>query len=185
MVDFVTNIKGLDEFRRIMLQFPKEMDRKLINGALLAGAKPVRDEARELAPILQVPSNHAVAGVLRRNIRMAVAKPRPGMTATVIIGVRKLSRGVIRKVKAMARRRGKTISGAQIVGNAFYWRFMEFGYTDRGGTWHGPHGGTGFLRPAFEKHKMGAIKIIAVETGKRVDRVAKKLGIRYKRDFYG
>lgn len=185
MADTFVNVKGLDEFRRVMLQFPKEMDEKLLQSAMLPAAKLVRDEARRRAPVLKVPSKYRLAGVLARNIRMARSKPRPGMSATVIIGVRKLSKSFIRRFKQAAYRRGKTIKGADIVGNPFYWRFMEFGYTDRGGKWHGPHGGNGFLRPAFEANKMQAIEVMVKETGKRVDKVAKKLGLRTKRDFYG
>ena len=168
-----------------MLQFPREMDEKLLQSAMLPAAKEVREEARRRAPVLKVSSKYRLAGVLARNIRMARSKPRAGMTATVIIGVRKLSKSVIRRFKQAAYRRGKTIKGADIIGNPFYWRFMEFGYTDRAGKWHGPHNKDGFLRPAMMSKWGSSIQIITKETGKRVDRVAKKLGLRTKRDFYG
>lgn len=173
-------VNGLSQLRAAMLQLPKEMDQRILGSSLLAGAVIVREEAKRLAPELKVPSRYRLAGVLKRNIRMARSKPRQGMTATVVIGVRKLSKSIVRKFKQAAYRRGKTIKGADIIGNPFYWRFMEFGYTDRGGNWHGPHGGQGFLRPAFAAKTDASIRSITAATKKNIDRAAKKLGFTVK-----
>ena len=178
MADFTVQVNGLSQLRAAMLQLPKEMDQRILGSSLLAGALPVREEVKRLAPVLKVPSKYRLAGVLKRNIRMARSKPRPGMTATVVIGVRKLSKTIIRRFKQAAYRRGKIAKGADIIGNPFYWRFMEFGYTDRGGTWHGPHGGQGFLRPAFAAKKDTAIKEITKATKRNIEKAARKLGFR-------
>ncbi len=164
-----------------MLQLPQQYDKEVAGKSLMPGAILVRDEAQKLAPSLQKATPFRLAGVLKKNIRVANRKnPNPGMTATVVIGVRKLSRALIRKVKRAAYERGMTIAGADIIGNAFYWRFMEFGYTDRGGKWHGPHNGEGFLRPAFKQNSDNAIGLISKASGKQIDRIAKKLGFKVR-----
>ena len=185
MADVTVQVKGLQEFRSALLGFPREINEKIQQNSLLAGARLIRDKAKELAPVLKTPSKYRLAGVLKKNIRMARSKPARGMTATVIIGVRKLSSKVIRRFKQAAYRRGKTIRGADIIGNAFYWRFMEFGYTDRAGTWHGPHGRRGVLRPAMHDNANAAIRLTTEATGKNIERVARrvlsKAGIRVSR----
>ena len=190
MADFKMEIKGMQELRAAMLSLPSQFDQKLLQSVLMPGAIAVRDEARRLAPVLKIPSKHRLAGVLKRNIRVAKSKPAPGMTATVIIGVRKFSKAQIRKLNknlnASKKITGKThvIAINSMVGNPFYWRFMEFGYTDRGGTYHGPHNG-GYLRPAFESKVDSSLKLITVGMDKQINKVGKKLGLRTKRDFYG
>ena len=189
MVEIHTEVKGLTQLRDALLGFPKEINQKIQQSALLAGARLIRDKARDLAPVLKAPSKYRLAGVLKKNIRMARSKPRPGMTATVVIGVRKLSKSTVRKVQKAAREQGKKIKGADIIGNPFYWRFMEFGYTDRGGTFHGPHGGKGFLRPAMEGNKNEAIRLTVEATADQIERVARrvlsKAGIRVSRGSQG
>lgn len=185
MADVTVQVKGLQELRSALLGFPKEINEKIQQSSLLAGARLIRDKAKDLAPTLKAPSKYRLAGVLKKNIRMARSKPSKGMTATVVIGVRKFAKSVIRRFKQAAYRRGKTIRGADIIGNPFYWRFMELGYTDRKGVWHGPHGGRGFLRPAMHDNATEAIRLTVEATGKNIERVARRVlsraGIRVSR----
>ena len=186
MADIKMEIKGMAELRQAMLALPPSMDRKILNSVLMPGAAQVRDEARRLAPVLQKQVPHRLAGVLKRNIRMASAKPVPGMTATVIIGVRKFNKAQLRRINKVLnssrRVTGKThtISATSIIGNPFYWRFMEFGYTDRAGKFHGPHGGQGFLRPAFNARKESSLVAITDGTRRQVEKVGKRLGFTVK-----
>jgi len=179
-------INGLDEVAAALRAMPEKLTQKIQGSALLAGAVIVRDEAKSLAPELQTSTRFRLRGVLKRNIRMARSRPAPGMTSTVIVGVRKITKAQLRKINkvlgASSKLTGKkhSIAANDLVGNPFYWRFMEFGYTDRAGKWHGPNGGQGFLRPAFAAKQGAALTAITGATKQRVEIAARLLGLRVK-----
>lgn len=179
-------VKGMAELAAALRELPLKLNEKIQGSSLLAGAVLVRDEAKRQAPELKVASKYRLAGVLKRNIRMARSKPVPGMTSTVIIGVRKFNKAQLRKInrvlRASAGLTGKThsIAANDAIGNPFYWRFMEFGYTDRSGKWHGPHGGSGFLRSAFADKQGDALKAITAALAVRVEIAARLLGFKPK-----
>lgn len=177
-------LNGTAELAASLRAFPLKLTERIQGSALLAGAQPVRDHARNLAPELKTPSKYRLAGVLKKNIRMARSRARPGMTATVVIGVRRITKSQIRKLNRILSAskqvtgQNRSVGLRDIIGDPFYWHFMEFGYTDRGGTWHGPHAGRGYLRAAFEDKKMLALENITEATRKRVEIAARLLGLK-------
>jgi HK97 gp10 family phage protein len=176
-------VKGLKELHAQLTQFSREMNQKVLNAALMPAGRLIRDSAKELAPVYQGEFNgRVIPGLLKREIRMARArKPVSGMDATVIIGVRKISKKVARETVKAARQAGnKKLRQQGIVGNPFYWRFMEFGFTDRAGVWHGPHGGSGFLRPALTGNTDRALTSITDNLRRQIAVVARKTGFKFK-----
>lgn len=158
-------IHGLREIRAAMLALPRRIDRKILNEGLLDGAKLVRDEARARAPVLRAPHSRRKPGVLRRAVQAIRVRP-DRFTATVLVRVRPLSRGAIRRFKQKAMKRGLTnVTGADNPNDPFYWRFVEFGTSKMPAK--------PFLRPAFESRKTLAVKM-AVQTFRR--RVAEEIG---------
>jgi len=170
-------VNGLQELRAAMLKLPKEMDRKTLNAALFQGGKLMVNDARGNVPVLQTPTPHRNTGTVRKNIRARTGRPIAGMTATVIVGVRKMSRGQINAFKSVAAARGKKVAGSVNPDDPFYWRFLEFGYTDRGGTWHP---GKSFLRNAFETTKGAAIGEITRALAFQIRRRAAQLGLKIR-----
>lgn len=154
-------INGLSDLRAALLKLPQALDRKVLNGALSKGAILMRNKSRSNA------SAFHRTGTLERNIRSRTGRPREGMTATVIVGVRKLSNKQVRQFKMVHRKGGRANPN-----DPFYWRFMEFGFTDRGGKWHA---GKSFLRNAFETTKFAAVDAITIALRERIAKEAEKL----------
>lgn len=177
-------LNGTAELAAALRAFPLKLNERIQGSALLAGAQPVRDRARDLAPVLAQATARRLPGTLKKNIRMARSRPRPGMTATVVIGVRRISKSQIRKINRVLRAskqvtgQSRTLALRDIVGDPFFWHFMEFGYTDRAGKWHGPHGGKGYLRAAFDEKKTLAIENITAATKIRVEIATRQLGLK-------
>jgi HK97 gp10 family phage protein len=168
------DVHGLSELRAALLRFPQEFDRKVLNASLLKGAKLMSDKAKENAPILNLQASGLVRrtpGTIVRNIRARTGVPISGMTATVIVGVRRMSNKNILAFKGSTGKDGEANPD-----DPFYWRFMEFGYTDRGGKWHA---GKRFLRNAFELMKIPAVYVIEAAMKKQIEKVAAKLGLQY------
>lgn len=157
-------IKGLREIRARMLQLPKKLDRKLLNKALLVGAVPIRDEARARAPLLVRADPRRRRGTIQKAIRAQAGKPYPGMTATVIVRVRRLTKVQIRRFKVKS---GK--SGANNPNDPFYWWHQEFGTSKQPAT--------KFMRNAFESKKAiaarntrDALAVIVLEEANKLGR---------------
>ncbi len=138
-------IKGLSEIRARMLALPKKLDRKLLNKALLVGAVSIRDEARLRAPLLVRADPRRRRGTVQKAIRAQAGKPYPGMTATVIVRVKRLTKAQIRRFKV---KHGK--SGAENPSDPFYWWHQEFGTSKQPAK--------KFMRNAFESKKGDAAR---------------------------
>jgi HK97 gp10 family phage protein len=85
-------IEGLKELEMRLKALPQKIAGKALYSGLMAGAEVIRKEAANRAP--------KKTGRLKRNIVKRREKAPPGLSASVVIGVRK---------------------------EAFYWRFVEFG----------------------------------------------------------
>lgn len=156
-------IEGLREIQRAMRDLPQRVERRLLEKSLIAGAVLVRDEARRLAPILQIPDPRRRAGTLRRAIRVGRVRPEQ-YTATVWVRMRALTRRQVTKFKKT--RRGA--AGAENPNDPFYWRFVEFGTSKMTAR--------PFLRPAFEARKFAAVKRAIEDARNRVQTEIAKLG---------
>lgn len=174
-------IEGLAQTRRAMEQLPRRIDRQILNAGLLAAARPVRDAARDLAPVLVESDPRWMRGAIRRAIRATRIRPRQ-YAAEVVVSVRNL-RGKARasaKKKLLARiRQGHAVArrnGTPIVpGDAFWWFFQEFGWTDAAGR---KHGGRAFMRRAFEAKKKEGVEAAIKLYRERVQAAIAKLGPR-------
>jgi len=97
----IVKITGLNELEKKMLALGPKIGRKALKGALVAGAKEIKKEARALAPMK--------TGRLRRAMYIkTMSKPNP-FKENVIFGVR----------------HGRKMSKKDL--DAYYWTFLEFG----------------------------------------------------------
>lgn len=149
-------VKGLRELRRAMLTLPQKMDQRILNSGLLAGGRLIVADAKQRVAVR--------TGELRRNIRARSTKPFQGMTATVIVGVRKLTKKQIAALKKKRNRKGSSLPNPS---DPFYWRFLEFGTSKMRAR--------PFLRPAFESKKGQALEVITKQFAKRVEEEAARL----------
>ena len=153
-------IEGLTELQAALKALPQKLHKRVLNSALMTGARLIGKEASLKAPVLQEPTPGRRPGTLRRNIR---ARPiRPEYSASVMVGVRKLSGKQVMAFKK-ANRRG----GAANPDDPFYWRFVEFGTSKMAAR--------PFLRPAFEARKVQAAMEIKDALRLRIEREANKL----------
>lgn len=148
-------IEGLKELQAALSRLPRELDRKVLNAALMAGARPMVAAIKARAPV--------DTGTLARNIRARPVRPYPGNTATVEIGVRRLNKRQVNLLREKARKAGQSTRV-----NAWYWRFLEFGTSKMTAR--------PFLRPGFEAEKIGAIETIKTALARRIEREATRLG---------
>jgi phage protein, HK97 gp10 family len=161
-------IHGLRELREALLRkIPAEMQGKVLQQALSAGAAIIAKEAKSRAP--------------QKTGRMKKA---------IYHGRRKQSATKTFEERVVAVRRGKKLQKSGR--DAFYWKFVEFGH--RTGAGKGQylkktdgrtsHGGavdaTGFvppqpfMRPAFEAGKHKAVTAIKTRLGTAIDKAAQK-----------
>lgn len=148
MAEFV-EIRGLRELSDAMKALPKKLERRVLNAALMTGAREIDREAKLRVSVR--------TGTVRRNIRARPGRPEAGHAATVIVGVRRLSGKQIARLKS----RGKAAD------DPFYWRWLEFG------TQKMP--ARPFMRPAFESKKVSAAFTIKDALKRRIEAEAAKL----------
>lgn len=159
-------IRGLRELRERMLALPKKLDRQVLGGALMEAAQPIRDDARRRAPVLQQFDIRRRPGTVQRAIRSQRARPLPGMTATVIIRVKRLTGAQVRRFKAQQAAKGLSIVGANNPNDPFYWWWLEFGTSKMAAQ--------PFMRPAFEANKRFAAGVAKAAIARRVEAAARK-----------
>lgn len=167
-------VQGLREIQARMRELPKRIDKKILDGGLLAGARIVRDEAQARAPELKTQDPRWQRGALKRAIRAARIRPSE-YSAEVVVSVRKLTARQVTRAKDRLAKRGQrlaTKSGGRgfeaVPGDAFYWFWVEFG---RAGMPAQP-----FLRPAFEARKDKAVEEAIKFFRDRVQLEIEKLG---------
>ena len=144
-----------------MRALPREINRRkeVLDPGLIAAAKVVRDEAKQIVPV--------DTGTLKRNIIVQRwSRPSYGLSASVVVRMRKLKGSAISRLKARNLRKGNKL----YKGDPFYWRFIEFGTSKRSAS--------PFLRPGFERKKFAAVDIAIVEFRKRVKEIIISLGRR-------
>ncbi len=122
-------LEGLDAAIATIRGLPDKLRKRALRNALAAGARIVRDTAKQAAPVLSA-SDPAVIkgwrkpGTLRKAIMVRTSKlARRAGNVGVFVNVRpakgaKFSGG--RQVRASQR-------GAKSPNDPFYWRFVEFG----------------------------------------------------------
>lgn len=108
-------VKGLAELEKALNELPLKFEKNIVRGALRAGAKVVRDEARALAPVAPPTKEGREkyggrAGLLRDSIRVSSSKVVDGRVVVNVVA-------------------GGSVKGTKNFGGgaAFYARWVEFG----------------------------------------------------------
>lgn len=136
-----------------------------VRGALFAATKVIRDEARQRAP---VGTGTPLPGNLRRQI-FAYRDRNPRATGAAeryIISVRTGRRRTNKVLRAFG---APSVQSAirVIGGDAFYWRFVEFGTVKQPAQ--------SFMRNALETQKRHAVAVFTHELKRGVDRAVQIL----------
>ena len=122
------HIKGLDELKKALRALPDKLRRQALRNALAAGGRVVRDEAKALAPVLQKP-------IVRKATGKTLRKPgtlRDAIRVRTSKQARKAGNvGVFVNVQPPTKKSGKR--GADSPDDPYYWRWLEFGRSGRGG----------------------------------------------------
>lgn len=166
-VEFKVN--GLEQTLARMQALPKHLVSARggpARAALRKGAVVIQKDAKARAPVASGFMRDQIA--VRRDGRPHLS----GATEHYWVGVKL---GKARRYANTKRNRGRARVGKtyMVEGNAYYWKFWEFGFT---------HPKTGkqmarpFLRPAFESKKEEAVGVIVTELNAGLDRIVKKLG---------
>jgi len=155
-------ILGLEELKRKMITLGYKISRNALKSALVAGAKEIKKEAMNLAPVK--------TGTMRKAIYIKkMGKPNP-FKENVIVGVRS----------------GKKLQRRNL--DAYYWRFIEFGHLarpkgkarSRSGRVSAAAGGAKmiaaqpFVRPAFENSKVRALGRFKVVLADFISKITKE-----------
>ncbi len=162
MASSTQRVEGLDQLLKNMQQLPRELVSKnggLVRSALFRATKLIREEVRARAPV--------DTGNLKRNV-IAVRDRNPqaaGASERYVITVRRKRQTKAAKAKAKRKANGKIDYRAS--GDAYYWRFVEFGTSD---TRAQP-----FLRPGFEAQKQAAVTEFKDTLSKGIARTVRKM----------
>lgn len=114
-------VKGLEELQRKLLELPLRVEKKIVRGAVVAGAQRIRDNARERAPVYAgtLPPDQPPPGTLKKSIIMRFAQERSrGTQATYLV--------VVRHGPAQQKVGKKGVNR-----DAWYWSLVEFGHFTR------------------------------------------------------
>lgn len=124
-----TRLHGLDNVMAQLRAVPGKLQVRVIRNALSAGARIVRDDARQGAPVLSSPDPRRTAGTVRGAIVVRTSKQaRAAGNVGVFVNVRPLKASAVRAYKAGG---GKAASNPK---DPFYWRWLEFGRQARGSS---------------------------------------------------
>ena len=155
-------ISGLNELNRALLQLPIEVQGKPLRAAVAAGARIIQKEAINQA------ERYRDTGTLEKNIVIMRSRRRELGRSEYAVGVRRAKRAYANTAKNRRMRRvGKKYS---VEGEAFYWRFLEFGTSKMSKK--------PFLVPAFESKKMASIEVIKTKLASAIAKAASKLRVR-------
>jgi HK97 gp10 family phage protein len=118
-------VRGVPELQALLKSIPDKLRRRALRNALAAGARVVRDEARQRAPVLvnAMKAPFRTPGTVKRAITVRTSKvARRSGDVGVFVNVRPLKSGVTKAFKQATGRRG-----SQNPKDPFYWRWLEFG----------------------------------------------------------
>lgn len=152
-------VEGLKELQRYLHQLPQEIQKRPLRSAVAAGAKVIADAAINNAP-------QGETGNLRKSIYRYRSRSQSATgKETFLVGVRK-GKAKFRD-NARNRRLGRVGKTYQTQGEAYYWRFIEFGTSSQTAR--------PFLRPAFERNKEDAVNVMKNRLRQSIEQQAKKL----------
>lgn len=172
------HIKGADELDRALALLPEEIGRKVLNNAVLAGARVVAREMKIRAPVGDKAHENVsrkgkllavrMPGFLKKNVRARMARPSEYGAIARLVG----------------HNRFVTAAVAGVSPRAFYARFVEWGWVltrkTKGGLkrikFIAPQP---FLRPAWDATKFRALEVIGATLARGIDDAARRLAGRY------
>jgi HK97 gp10 family phage protein len=135
-------ITGLDDLLKMLEGSTDKIKKKAIKPALRELAKQVATEAkRNLA-------RHRRTGLLISGVKVVSLRDKPGYPVAVIVGIPKKS-----QIGDLVKQR----KGWKPSWKAFYWRYLEYGFTRKGV--HYP--AQPWLRPAMETVNRRAPQVVA------------------------
>jgi HK97 gp10 family phage protein len=148
---FITiDVKGFRELSELMKVFPKNLQKRVLGGAVAAGSAVVVSEAKAHAPVAEKP-HRAYSGrytVLPGALRASISARRIRDKAATVMNT-------------VGPRKAKGI-------DTFYWRFVEFGTRLMAAR--------PFLRPALHDNVARVIEAVRVRLEKGVDREVRRMG---------
>lgn len=154
-------VKGLSAVENFLKTLPDEVSRKMLYGALMGGAKPIMDQARQ-----NVLHNFGRSARYTYTLEEAIVRGRmkkTGLAARVDVKIKK-GRAKDRMVKAgVIKPYGD---------DAFYGRFLEFG-TSKMPAYP-------FLKPAADAKACEAVSRFNTTIRKRMARWCKENGVVYR-----
>lgn len=151
-------IDGLKDLERYLKQLPEEIQKRPLRSAVSAGAKVILDEAKSRVPV--------DTGNLRKSLyRYRSRRDSPKGKETFLVGVRKGKAQYANT--AYNRRKGRVGKTYITQGEAYYWRFLEFGTSKIQAK--------RFIRDSFEQKKREAVDTMKTMLLKSIELQAKKL----------
>jgi HK97 gp10 family phage protein len=152
-------ILGLEQLKKALNQLPVEIQQKALRSAVSASAKVVVDSAIAKAPAGET-------GNLKKAIYRYRSRSGSGTgRETYLVGVRKGKKAYADT--ARNRRLNRVGKKYTVQGEAYYWRFLEFGTVKMQAK--------PFMRPAFEGSKSRILDVMKERLGKAIQDQAKKL----------
>lgn len=118
--DITVKIHGIEEAIATLRGLPDKLRRRALRNALAAGARIVREAARQAAPVISasafaVRKGYRKVGTIRDSITVRTSKQaRKAGDVGVFVNVRPAKKGK---------------RGSKNPNDPFYWRFLEFGWT--------------------------------------------------------
>ena len=152
-------LTGLKELEKALEQLPKEIQSRPLRSAVSAAAKVIVDDVKARVPVGE--TGNLKTAVYRYRSRRNSSTGRE----TFFVGIRQGKAQY--KDTAYNRRRGRVGKTYKTAGEAYYWRFLEFGTAKMQAK--------PFLRPAFEANKSKAVEVMKDRLGKAIQSQAKKL----------
>lgn len=151
-----TEVNGLKELGEALKEFGGTVAKRYLTRATFKAALVFKEAAIQKAPVR--------SGAMRDAIAIFRRRAADANTARYLVGVRKIRYS--RKEKQALRVLRGANQRAQVIGDAYYWRFVEF-KTSRN------KGGHPFLRPAFEEKKQAALETFKSSLADGVEKAAK------------
>ena len=152
-------IEGLKELQNALNQLPREIQGRPLRSAVSYGAKLVVDDVKSRVPVGET-------GILKTAVyRYRSRRDSSTGRETFFVGIR--AGKAQYKDTAYNRKKGRVGKSYKTQGEAYYWRFLEFGTAKMAAK--------PFLRPAFESSKSKAVEVIKQRLGKAIETQAKKL----------
>jgi HK97 gp10 family phage protein len=159
-VTVAVKVDGLAELQKALLQLPIGIRGKPLNSAVLAGARVIQAKAKENARQIRR------TGTLEKNIVVARSRKGTGLgRSEYAVLVRRVKNAYADTRKN--RRLNRVGKKYYTYGDAFYWRFIEFGTKNMARR--------PLLRNAFDAGKQRALETIKERLAKAIEQQAQKL----------